>query len=219
MEILYFKAPRTVNIVSKRAITVSDLGELTGKPEIVHQAKKLEVTHLSGGEKERRLISIMDVIETVQRNLKDTCVINTGAQDIILSYKPMEEARESRSLDRIKTALICAVLFFGGMFAIMTFHTDAGVPDVFVEVNRIFTGQEDPRPFWLIGAYAIGITIGITLFFNHFSKKRLSEDPTPVEVEFADYEKKVQDCLQEILSDDIDYGPGRLSGSTEEAER
>ena len=101
----------------------------------------------------------------------------------------------------------------------MTFHTDAGVPDVFVEVNRIFTGQEDPRPFWLIGAYAIGITIGITLFFNHFSKKRLSEDPTPVEVEFADYEKKVQDCLQEILSDDIDYGPGRLSGSTEEAER
>ena len=145
MEILYFKAPRTVNIVSKRAITVSDLGELTGKPEIVHQAKKLEVTHLSGGEKERRLISIMDVIETVQRNLKDTCVINTGAQDIILSYKPMEEARKSRTLDRIKTALICAVLFFGGMFAIMTFHTDAGVPDVFVEVNRIFTGQEESQ--------------------------------------------------------------------------
>ena len=40
-----------------------------------------------------------------------------------------------------------------------------------------------------------------------------------MEVEFADYEKKVQDCLQEILSDDIDYGPGRLSGNTEEAER
>ena len=52
MEILYFKAPRTVNIVSKRAITVSDLGELTGKPEIVHQAKKLEVTHLSGGDRD-----------------------------------------------------------------------------------------------------------------------------------------------------------------------
>ena len=46
MEILYFKAPRIVNIVQKRSITVSDLGELQGKPELVHQAKSLEVTHV-----------------------------------------------------------------------------------------------------------------------------------------------------------------------------
>ena len=75
----------------------------------------------------------------------------------------------------------------------------------------------EARPFWLIGAYAVGISVGITLFFNHFSKKRLSDDPTPVEVEFADYEKKVEDCLQEMLSDDVNFGQGNLSGSTEEA--
>ena len=103
------------------------------------------------------------------------------------------------------------------MFAIMTFQTDAGVPDVFIEINRIFTGQEEQRPFWLIGSYAVGISVGITVFFNHFSKKRLSDDPTPVEVEFADYEKKVEDCLQDMLSDDTNYGQGKLSGNTREA--
>ena len=88
MEILYFKAPRIVNIVQKRSITVSDLGELQGKPELVHQAKSLEVTHVKKQEKQRILISIMDVIQTVQKNLKDTCVVNIGSSDIILSFQP-----------------------------------------------------------------------------------------------------------------------------------
>lgn len=217
MEILYFKAPRIVNIVQKSRITVSDLGELQGKPELVHQAKSLEVTHLKSREKQRMLISIMDVIQTVQKNLKDTCVVNIGSPDIILSFRPQKEAEKSKWAERIKTWLICGILFLGAMFAIMTFHTDAAVPDVFVEIHRIFTGELEARPFWLIGAYAVGISVGITLFFNHFSKKRLSDDPTPVEVEFADYEKKVEDCLQEMLSDDVNFGQGNLSGSTEEA--
>lgn len=217
MEILYFKAPRIVNIVQKSRITVSDLGELQGKPELVHQAKSLEVTHLKSSEKQRMLISIMDVIQTVQKNLKDTCVVNIGSPDIILSYQPQKEAEKGKWAGRIKTWLICGILFLGAMFAIMTFHTDAAVPDVFVEIHRIFTGELEARPFWLIGAYAVGISVGITLFFNHFSKKRLSDDPTPVEVEFSDYEKKVEDCLQEMLSDDVNFGQGKLSGSTEEA--
>lgn len=90
MEILYFKAPRIVNIVQKRRITVSDLGELQGKPELVHQAKSLEVTHVKKQEKQRILISIMDVIQTVQKNLKDTCVVNIGSADIILSFQPQK---------------------------------------------------------------------------------------------------------------------------------
>lgn len=218
MEILYFKAPRIVNIVQKRSITVSDLGELQGKPELVHQAKSLEVTHVKKQEKQRILISIMDVIQTVQKNLKDTCVVNIGSSDIILSFQPQNEAQKAKWKCLLKTGLICGILFLGAMFAIMTFHTDAGVPDVFMEVHRIFTGEENARPFWMIGSYAVGISVGITVFFNHFSKKRLSDDPTPVEVEFADYEKKVEDCLQEMLSDDTNFGQGKLSGSTEEAD-
>ena len=217
MEILYFKAPRMVNIIQKKNITVSDLGELQGNPELVYQAKSLQVTHLTGNEKQRKLISIMDVIQTVQQNLKDTCVVNIGSPDIILSFKPQEEAKKSPVGNWIKTGIICCILFCGAMFAIMTFQTDAGVPDVFIEINRIFTGQEEQRPFWLIGSYAVGISVGITVFFNHFSKKRLSDDPTPVEVEFADYEKKVEDCLQDMLSDDTNYGQGKLSGNTREA--
>ena len=209
MEILYFKAPRIVNIVQKRRITVSDLGELQGKPELVHQAKSLEVTHVKKQEKQRILISIMDVIQTVQKNLKDTCVVNIGSADIILSFQPQKEVQIAKWKSLLKTGLICGLLFLGAMFAIMTFHTDAGVPDVFMEVHRIFTGEENARPFWLIGSYAIGISVGITVFFNHFSKKKLSDDPTPVEVE---------DCLQEMLSDDANFGQGKLSGSTEEAD-
>ena len=216
MEILYFKAPRMVNIIQKKRITVGDLGDLQGKPELVHRAKKLPVVQLRGGEKERKLVSVLDVIQVIQQEIKGVLVVNLGSADVVVSYKPRAQQKTNFIWSGVKTIAICGVLFFGAMFAIMTFHTDAAVPDVFVEINRIFTGREEQRPIWLIGSYAVGLTAGSGIFFNHFSKKRLSDDPTPVEVEFADYEKKVEECLQEMLSDEVNFGQGELAGSTEE---
>ena len=218
MEILYFKAPRLVNIVEKKEIKVEDLGRLQGQAALVEKAKTIEVMHLAGTKKERRLVSVMDVIECISTELKDVCIINVGAADVVVSWRPMTQKAPLPVWEKVKTIVICGILFFGAMFAIMTFHTDAAVPDVFVEVNRIFTGQEEPRPFWLIGSYAVGLSVGSCVFFNHFSKKRLSDDPTPVEVEFADYEKKVEECLQEMLSDQADFGQGELAGSTQEVQ-
>ena len=90
----------------------------------------------------------------------------------------------------------------------MTFHTDAAVPDVFVQVNKIFTGEEVTRPVLLIASYSVGIAVGIIVFFNHFNKKKITDDPTPVEVEFASYQKQVDECMVDILSDQDDFGQG-----------
>ena len=43
--------------------------------------------------------------------------------------------------------------------------------------------------------YAAGIAAGIILFFNHFGKKKLTRDPTPMEVEMDKYEQDVDDTL------------------------
>ena len=42
--------------------------------------------------------------------------------------------------------------------------------------------------------------IGILTFFNHFGKKRLSVDPTPMEVEMRLYENDIQTTLVETYS-------------------
>ena len=35
--------------------------------------------------------------------------------------------------------------------------------------------------------YAIGMPVGIIIFYNHIGKKKITQDPTPIEVEMRKY--------------------------------
>ena len=42
---------------------------------------------------------------------------------------------------------------------------------------------------------------GISCFFNHFGKKKLTDDPTPVQVQFVQYKKEVDDAVIDELEE------------------
>jgi stage V sporulation protein AA len=44
-------------------------------------------------------------------------------------------------------------------------------------------------------AYSIGLAAGITIFYNHIGGKRLTSDPTPLEVEMRNYESDVNKAI------------------------
>ena len=46
-------------------------------------------------------------------------------------------------------------------------------------------------------SYSIGLAIGIIVFFNHIGGRRITKDPTPIEVEMRIYEKDVNTALIE----------------------
>lgn len=46
-------------------------------------------------------------------------------------------------------------------------------------------------------AYSIGLAIGIIVFFNHIGGRRITKDPTPIEVEMRIYEDDVNNALVE----------------------
>ena len=46
-------------------------------------------------------------------------------------------------------------------------------------------------------SYSIGLAAGIIVFFNHIGGRRITKDPTPIEVEMRVYEKDVNDALIE----------------------
>ena len=45
--------------------------------------------------------------------------------------------------------------------------------------------------------YSIGIGVGVVLFFNHFGRRKLTQDPTPMEVEMRTYEDDVDTTIIE----------------------
>ncbi|MDD7147855.1 MAG: stage V sporulation protein AA, partial [Lachnospiraceae bacterium] len=68
---------------------------------------------------------------------------------------------------------------------------------VFERVFTLVIGHDTNNFTVLEVAYSIGLCIGIVLFFNHIGKRRITRDPTPIEVEMFLYEKNVDDTLVE----------------------
>ena len=79
----------------------------------------------------------------------------------------------------------------------MTFNTDADVRTLFSNIYETFTGAPAPGFSILEISYSLGIGVGVILFFNHFGRRKLTQDPTPMEVEMRTYENDIDSTIIE----------------------
>ena len=71
------------------------------------------------------------------------------------------------------------------------------IDEVFTEVYRMAMGAEPGGLNTLEVFYSLGLAAGIIVFFNHVGGRRLTKDPTPVEVSIKNYETDVDKTLIE----------------------
>ena len=88
-------------------------------------------------------------------------------------------------------AVAWLLLFFGSGLAIMNFHADVGMLEVQRRMTELITGTRPERPLWFQIPYSIGVGLGMMLFFNRVIKRKLSEEPSPLEVELYLYQENV----------------------------
>ena len=157
----------------------------------------LRVLTLESGKYGRYAVSVMKLIELIQKKEKQVEVVHVGEPQFILTYE--DPAGKSERMSWLKTAFVCLVTFFGTMFSIMTFNTDVDIPKLFERISSQFTS--DPRGLAILEVtYSVGIGIGAVFFFNHFGKWKITEDPTPMEVEMRAYEEQVDQTILEMES-------------------
>lgn len=200
---VYIKANKKAIIIGKKDVLISDIADVEGNKDIIKDIKNIKVLTINHNKNKKNnyLLSILQVIDKIQNKYEDIVIHNVGEEDIIVSYQPPSKQTKSKEIINIlKVIFVCLILFAGGGIAIMTFHTDAAVPDVFIRLYSLFLGKENENPILIEIPYSIGLAVGIIVFFNHFSSKRLTDDPTPIEVEMRLYERDVEDCIIETLS-------------------
>ena len=95
----------------------------------------------------------------------------------------------------MKALLICLICFFGTAFTIIAFHNDIGITAVFSRFYENVTGNATSGFSILEVSYTIGLALGMCIFFNHIGGRRLTKDPTPIEVEMRIYEDEVNRAL------------------------
>ena len=198
--VIYVKGAKEAKLVGRTQVLVQDLAKLEGDPDVVKELLSLEVLKLAGGRAQKTYAGFLDIARAIRQVYPKVILECVGEPDTVISYVPYRK-NGSRYAEWAKVILICFVLFWGSMLTLMTFHNEASIPEVFVNVHRLLTGEETERPILLIVSYAVGIALGIGCFFNHFGKKKLTDDPTPVQVEFVSYKKQIEDAIVDQLED------------------
>lgn len=193
-EILYLKAEKNAAI-TENIVLIKDIAKLTCQNEhIINKAKNLKVYQFHKNSEKRQIISILKVIEILQKEFPTITIENVGETDIVVEQVKQKGSMQKASV--FKIAFVCLVCFFGTAFTIMTYHNDIGIDGVFSLVYELIMGKETSHYTILELSYSIGLALGIIVFFNHIGGRRITKDPTPIEVEMRVYEDDVnQTCI------------------------
>lgn len=146
-----------------------------------------------GGHQQRAVVSVLKVISMMEETCPGITVQSVGEADVVLERVTVAKYKGPKLW--CKVALVCLVSFFGTGFTIMAFHNDVGINEVFTEIYRIAMGREPGGLNVLEVAYSLGLALGIIVFFNHIGGRRITKDPTPIEVSMRNYEEDVNKAL------------------------
>lgn len=188
-EYLYIKVDKS-SLVNKKRITMKDVVKIYGtNKKMVNDINHMEILTIKEDKKANYIFSILKIIEFISEKYPDVEIINEGEIDFIILYEPLKTP--NKALEVLKTVIVCFIVFIGSAFAIMTFNNDVDVFSIFDELYLLFTGVEKDGGGILELAYAIGLPLGIIMFYSHFSKAKLGTDPTPMQIQMRLYEEDV----------------------------
>lgn len=198
MKHIYIYPSQQKTIVKAKTVKIGDIAQLQGPNDIIESIKKIPLMNINSDQERDYLVTIMQIISKIHSVDPEVIVEHFGPTDIIISYKNQAQ-KENKILTILKVIAVCIILMCGGAVAIMTFHTDTQLPSTFNKLYYIFIGDNHTCPHVIEIPYAIGVALGITVFFNHFSKITFTGDPTPIEVEMTSYQKQVDECRIDVL--------------------
>lgn len=188
-------------LVKQKRVLLSDVASIYGTDPVMRQKiGALELYRFPQEQKEKKVFSVMKVIELIGKSYPDVTVNPVGEPDFIVEYKPEKKGKCEKLLACCKTGFVALAVFFGSAFTIVTFNKDASVEEVFPMIYRLTEGVERSGPGELEIGYSLGLPLGIILFFNHFLRKKIDSDPTPLQVQMRQYEKDVNSTIIENVT-------------------
>lgn len=190
---VYLKCERNIEVQSED-VQMTDVGSLQcSDPVVSAKLKALKVHHFGKNAPKRCVISVLKLVELMENACPGITVQVLGEPDVLVEqvgakkYKGWEQW--------LKAALVCLVSFFGTAFTIMAYHNDVGINEVFTRIYRLVMNREPRGLNVLEVSYSLGLALGIIVFFNHVGGRRLTKDPTPIEVAMRNYEEDVDKTL------------------------
>ncbi len=191
--VVYLKLEQNVE-VNVPEIYLKDLGSIYCEDSVLLvKAKSLKIIKMTHEEDKRCVLSVLKIIEMLKELYQGIDVVNLGSADVVIEW--VQEKKKSIYGKWIKIGFVSLVCFFGTSFTIMSYHNDIGLNGLFAQYYEMITGEKSNGVTILELSYSIGLSVGILVFFNHIGRKRITKDPTPIEVQMCQYEMDVNTAL------------------------
>lgn len=191
-KIIYLKAEQS-SYVNHGTIHIGDIASIFCEDrEIEKQIRNIVIYEFDEKkEKEGRIfLSILLLIEKISEQIPCGEVRNVGELDMVVYYKT--KAQESKKwVQSAKILFICATCFFGAGITVMGYNNDVDMIKVFEQLYEVFLGSKPSGPTFVELFYSVGLMLGIFLFFNHVPGKKVTNEPTPIQVQMRIYEQDV----------------------------
>ena len=185
--IVYLRMRHRVQGIKGQKLKVGDLAQIVTHDERLRSIiAPLTVQMITEEDKGFLVIDIMKVIKMIQLNHPTVEIQSIGAAQTII-----EVYIENRRFKPLFFLAVWLLLFIGAGLAIMNFHEDVSMQMVHQKLYTIITGRVKEQPLLLQVPYSFGLGIGMILFFNHVFKKRINEEPSPLEVEMFNYQQSL----------------------------
>lgn len=196
---IYIKPVKKASLKEQKDVYIKDISEVYAPENILKRVKNIKVLEIKDNESKNYLISIIDIINAIDKAMPGHTINNVGEIDTVVEYSAIKK-EENKIFQNLKVFFVTIILLAGSSTAIMSFHSDAQISKVLENYYYIFFNERIENPLLLDLPYSIGLALGIIVFFNHFSGKKITSDPTPIEVEMSTYEASVTDNIIDTLN-------------------
>jgi stage V sporulation protein AA len=184
---VFIKLRHRVQVKPGDVVTIGDVAQIIANDrDVAEQLKIIPLYKIQPSDKNIVIIDVMKVMQAMMKRVGSLDVQTVGPSQTII-----EVVYQKRRFSTPYFLLIWLLLFVGSAMAIMNFHEDVSMQEVHQRLYEMMTGKKIDKPLLLQIPYSLGLGIGMILFFNHVFRKRINEEPSPLEVEMFNYQQSL----------------------------
>ncbi|TDQ41597.1 stage V sporulation protein AA [Aureibacillus halotolerans] len=180
-------------------VSLRDVAQIITEEPYASDLESLVIHQVTTADRNLVVIDVVKAIRCIRERFPGLPVQSLGATQTIVTVN-----YKKKRLTPLLFVGVWLLLFIGAGLAIMNFHEDVSMGAVHQKLFYLLTGVENEEPLLLQIPYSIGLGLGMILFFNHIFKKRINEEPSPLEVEMFKYQQDLDQYVAIHENKEID---------------
>jgi stage V sporulation protein AA len=183
---IYIRMRHRSQVRQESVIYLKDIALIIAEEQMLAKLQELPIYQVQKQDRNIVVIDAMTVINQIIHAFPSYEVQPIGPSQTIV-----EIIYKKKKISIPLFLLVWLLLFFGAALTIMNFHEDVSMPVVHQKLYAMVTGKNVEKPLLFQIPYSFGLGFGMILFFNHFFRKRINEEPSPLEVEMFNYQQDI----------------------------